>query len=305
MPDRLAALVLLAAWGAMGGGACVNDPNAGSSNALDVCALSADGALCDDRQPCTANDKCLNRKCVGTLVADHTACTDGNVCTGPDECLGGICVGPALVDGTVCTDDDPCTDPDTCQQGLCRSGAPLTCDDHDVCTLDTCVAGTGCVFSPRECSMAPDASVDVMMSIDVRPDLPGLDAVDAVVDLGEGGTSDGPAADTEGVDGPGTDDAGDAPGPTADAGTDVVTGDDAGADAADAEPDADAGAGAVDGARDGEPDLSDTPPDLRARGGGCQCAWTGDAGESGPPAPALVAIALSLAGARRRRPRRA
>jgi hypothetical protein len=145
---------------AAGATGCVNGQGVDLMKALDVCVTSSDGSLCDDRQPCTLDDMCMNKKCVGTPVADGRPCTDGNVCSGPDQCRGGICMGPALADGTPCTDDDPCTDPDICQLGSCRSGGALVCNDNDSCTVDTCVAGVGCLFSPRECAPVVDAAAD-------------------------------------------------------------------------------------------------------------------------------------------------
>ncbi len=239
---------LLAAWVALAGSSCVRGPDGKLTNAIDVCALATNGSRCDDLQPCTDNDRCVNQKCVGTPVADHSPCTDGNLCTGPDQCLGGVCIGPALVDGTSCTDDDPCTDIDTCRGGVCRVGAALVCDDHDSCTVDSCVAGLGCVFAPRECAMV-DAGADVLMSVDVRPDLP----IDAGIDAG--------------------------------AGEDAA---DAGADATADTPDA------------GGPDLMATPPDFRARGGGCECT-VGGAEDGREAGGALMLVGLLAAFLARRR----
>jgi MYXO-CTERM domain-containing protein len=266
-----------------------------TTSALDVCALSPDGSLCDDRQPCTTDDVCLNKKCVGTPAMDGRPCTDANVCTAGDMCLAGICVGTVVADGTPCTDDDPCTDPDLCQQGICQAGGPLVCDDGDVCTVDSCLAGTGCVFSPRECAAPVDAAAD--MSIDAQPDsLPSDGLADLAPSAGDG--PDGPVLDAEpsdtpsdapsGPDAPDTLDAADAP--RADAAVEAGAGGDGGADAA--VP-----------ARDAAIDLMETPPDLRARGGGCQCA------AAGAPRPGL-SIVSALAGLaaiivmRRRRARR-
>ncbi|NLH47116.1 MAG: hypothetical protein GX444_00785 [Myxococcales bacterium] len=53
--------------------------------------------------------------------------------------------------GALCTDDNACTSNDTCQAGVCASGIPLNCDDSNQCTTDTCVATSGCVFTPKSC----------------------------------------------------------------------------------------------------------------------------------------------------------
>jgi hypothetical protein len=215
----------------------------------------------------------MNRKCVGMPVLDGTRCTDGNVCTINDHCVAGVCIATVEPDGTSCTDGDPCTDPDICQQGVCQPGGPLVCDDRNDCTIDSCQSGAGCVFSPRDCALPPDAGPgpDAMMT----PDAPVLDSGggDAVVDRG---TIDGLRADVQSVDVP----------PITDTGVaqpDAALSD-GGAPDADAAVDADGGGGDSRGeagneAVDGGGDLVETPPDLRARGGGCACAI--EAGEDG------------------------
>ena len=271
-------LWLLAATGLAAGG-CVEAPAPEELNALDVCVLANDGDLCDDHQPCTYPDLCVARKCVGTPVADGTRCTDGNVCTTGDVCVSAVCVGTVLGDGTSCTDGDPCTDLDVCQLGICQPGAPTICDDGDACTADTCTSGIGCVFSPRECTMPVDAPVDTLpdLGADAPSDAPSPDAADALPDAGGGDVGDVAIA-IDGVDTGGSDGG---PDDTTDAG------------ATDANPDA----------RDATLDLVETPPDLRARGGGCQCTLGRDGGGRGGTS-ATLAIALPLLAAltlRRRR----
>jgi len=109
--------------------------------------------LCDDGDPCTTNDVCVNGFCIGTPVR----CEDGNVCNGVETCdpASGACVSgppPSCDDGNPCTDDgcDPkrgcehsnnrgpcddgsrCTTADVCRDGTC-AGVPLACDDGDAC----------------------------------------------------------------------------------------------------------------------------------------------------------------------------
>ena len=309
-------LLLSVVWAPLLGSACVQDPDADAINALDVCVQSADGSLCDDRQPCTINDVCLNHVCVGTRVADGRPCTDGNVCTGPDQCQAGVCVGAMLADGTACTDDDACTDLDVCQLGLCTPGGPKTCDDGNPCTLDTCVSPAGCVFSPRECAMSTDAAVDMSIDVrvDVRPDLPPDLAMDvAPQDAAEDAPDDAPDQGADAVSEGGPPDAAEPDTGALDTGIDVAVAPDAappdaGVDTparADAGPDAagDAGAG----------DLMPTAPDLRARGGGCQCGLA-RADSTISPASAwspgtwlgvsvTLALVLTLGRGRPRRPR--
>ena len=276
---------------------CVDDPGrepvSGGTNALDVCAQSLNGALCSDNQPCTSNDVCLDGKCIGTPAADGTVCTDGNVCTHDDQCLAAICVGLPSADGAACTDDDACTALDTCQQGRCQPGAPTVCDDGDSCTIDTCAPSVGCLFSPRDCAVPADAAIDSAIDA-MTPDVMTPDAgdmPDAAVDAGpDGAPADGSGqADVR---------------PEVDVDVDAAGPDAAGPDAADtgeADGGADTGPDAEpsDG-RDAGADLVETPPDLRARGGGCNCA-TATAPGGGRPALATLALAVAWTMARRKK----
>ncbi len=278
----LAALVLC-----LGLASCIDAPAADEVNALDVCAFANDGDLCDDHQACTYPDRCLNQRCVGTPIADGTPCTDGNTCTANDRCLAAVCVGNVVADGTACSDGEPCTDPDVCRLGVCQPGGPAICDDGDSCTIDSCSPGVGCVFSPRDCVTPIDAGRDT--------------PPDAIVDVAGDSVSDSP--------GPGGDVAPDvAPDVVPDLAPDLVPPPDTGNDApGDAPVDAgatdagDAGDAAAD-TRDAAEDLVETPPDLRARGGGCACA-VGRAADT-PLAQAFVQVSLALSFtllARRRR----
>src|SRR6185369_1046499 len=44
-----------------------------------------------------------------------------------------------------CNDNNQCTEGDICSGGTCTGGSPLSCDDQDDCTEDTCVPASGCV----------------------------------------------------------------------------------------------------------------------------------------------------------------
>jgi hypothetical protein len=274
-------------WAALAA-ACVEPPpgSVAEQEALDVCALANDGDLCDDHQACTYPDACLNKKCVGMPVLDGTHCTDGNACTINDRCAAGVCVGTVEADGTACTDGDACTDPDVCMQGVCLSGGPLVCDDGNACTIDSCQPDVGCVFSPRDCGLPPDAGFDAMMTLDA----PVIDSrADALVDVGGGDVS---VADRPISDAP----------PVVDTSTDVAA-PDAGVDAEPPGMDAAVDAGGAD-VLDAGGDLAATPPDLRVRGGGCACAVeTGAAGGWGTLAFVGGVIGVGVGTGRRGRRR--
>jgi len=57
------------------------------------------------------------------------------------------CIGAP--NGTPCSDGDPCNGMETCQGGVCMRGTPLTCDDQNPCTDDSCAAPGGCQYTPR------------------------------------------------------------------------------------------------------------------------------------------------------------
>ena len=127
-------------------------------------------ALCNDGNVCTI-DFCS--PALGCVHVPNTApCNDGNICTGGDTCGAGVChsgTGPGCDDQNDCTDDvcdfgaqtcshtihadgpcsdgNACTTGDTCNNGVCIPSGPVTCDDANPCTRDTCVSDIGCVFT--------------------------------------------------------------------------------------------------------------------------------------------------------------
>ena len=116
----------------------------------DPCAGHADGALCNDANPCTRNDICQAGWCKGVVAADGTDCTDGNLCTTADRCVVGLCVGQTVPEGLSCDDGNMCTTGERCLGGSCAPEGNLRCDDSNVCTVDLCFPRQGCVFSPVE-----------------------------------------------------------------------------------------------------------------------------------------------------------
>ena len=126
--------------------------------------------------PCSPGDDCNVVECVVSdaeeaecvlTVLNNTVCDDGDPCTILDTCLEGVC-SPAGNTPACCTsDDDPaCDDGDPCTDETCdldinscvhtpNTGGP--CDaDGDGCTVaDTCVSGL-CTEGPTaECAVQP------------------------------------------------------------------------------------------------------------------------------------------------------
>ena len=129
------------------------DPDAGAGlpnndwgyGRLDLAAAlsmlgCASAAECDDGNACT-DDACVSGSCEYT--DSSAACDDGDACTTGDACAGGACVGAPVP----CDDGDLCT-ADACSGGACQY-TPTACDDGDACTTDSCDSGAGgCVNDP-------------------------------------------------------------------------------------------------------------------------------------------------------------
>jgi hypothetical protein len=101
-----------------------------------------DGAPCDDDDACTVGETCSGGQCLGGTPAN---CNDGNECT-DDWCdpATGCAHGNANKE---CQDGDVCTVGDLCVDSQCQPGAPLDCDDDNVCTDDSCDPATGCLHA--------------------------------------------------------------------------------------------------------------------------------------------------------------
>ncbi len=154
------------------GGAC-EDGSACTAN--DACANGncqpGSAKNCDDANPCTV-DACDAKSGLCTHVGTAllgVPCDDGNACTGTDLCKGATCAGSAKPmncdDANVCTtegcdtktgacthvantvacdDGNKCTAGDVCDgKAVCAAGKNATCDDKNICTTDSCDAGTG------------------------------------------------------------------------------------------------------------------------------------------------------------------
>ena len=63
----------------------------------------------------------------------------------------------------LCSDGDACTSHDTCQAGVCVAGAPISCDDGNPCTDDSCDLAVGCVHQAvpgRTCEDGDPCTLD-------------------------------------------------------------------------------------------------------------------------------------------------
>lgn len=118
-----------------------NDNDTG--NPLPDCTVA--NAACDDDDPCTTEDTCVDGECVGTAIEGCIACDadddcdDDNTCT-DDSCSDGVCT---FADNTdACDDGDGCTSGDVCANGTC-TGSPI--EDCTSCTVNSdCSDGNPC-----------------------------------------------------------------------------------------------------------------------------------------------------------------
>ncbi len=136
------------------GGACLsgssvtcNDNNACTSDVCDPkygCNFPPLDVPCDDGNKCTTVDVCQNGACTGIV---GNTCDDANACTS-DFCQGSSGCVHIDKNGSFCEDGDSCTSGDSCSKGKCAPGATTSCDDGQVCTVDTCDGLQGCLHSP-------------------------------------------------------------------------------------------------------------------------------------------------------------
>ncbi|MSQ82598.1 MAG: hypothetical protein EXR77_06725 [Myxococcales bacterium] len=126
-----------------------DDKNPCTSDGCDpktgLCLYIDSSAACNDSDACTDDGR--NPK-VGCVHSNNTgSCNDGNPCTAGELCVNAKCQGGASV---VCSDKNPCTDPwlaATCpDSGQCQAKTASGCDDNNPCTFDNCDGVTGCAY---------------------------------------------------------------------------------------------------------------------------------------------------------------
>ena len=150
------------------------------------CVNSPLSGPCDDGNPCTQGDSCTSAAVCkpgvdtcGTCKTASDCPDDGDLCNGSLTCTAGACVPVGAVqcpagdacnlstcdaatgnciliakgDGQACDDGTACTGGSACISGQCVGSSPLSCDDKNPCTLDTCDAKVGCqnLASPGAC----------------------------------------------------------------------------------------------------------------------------------------------------------
>ena len=152
----------------------------GAEQCEDGRCVDGEPLECDDDNPCT-DDSCDDAEGCQADVNVALPCSDGDGCTADDECHGdGSCAGTPVT----CDDGNDCTD-DSCDDGLCEFVAANdtdACDDGSSCTLVTTCDGGECVSSsasichdtsnPCKTSSCGDDGLGTCMEINRDDDTP-------------------------------------------------------------------------------------------------------------------------------------
>lgn len=95
-----------------------------------------EGVTCAPSDPCLVDGSCATGVCEG---GEPVSCESGPCDVQECNSETGTCavVGVALP-GTECGSAGPCTTVGACQDGACVGSGPVTCDDGDACTIDSC-----------------------------------------------------------------------------------------------------------------------------------------------------------------------
>lgn len=106
------------------------------------CESAPSEGTCDDGDPCTLNDTCVDGAC--TAGGDSLHCGSDNPCVAA-RCEAGVGCVEEFIEGA-CDDGNACTVGDMCVDGACVAGTePLDCDDDNLCTLNWCDPEGGCM----------------------------------------------------------------------------------------------------------------------------------------------------------------
>ena len=160
MRAAIICVVALTLAGCSGDDAAAPDPDP------SFCDLVAEGAECDDGNPCTLLDRCRAGVCAG---GDLVTCDAPDACHLAGSCdpVTGACVNPARADGSSCDDGDLCTQLDACQSGVCVGASPVVCRRLDECRLTgVCDPSTGVCSHPLAPSGAPCSDGDACTTVD-------------------------------------------------------------------------------------------------------------------------------------------
>ncbi|MCP4907459.1 MAG: hypothetical protein GY910_20975, partial [bacterium] len=106
--------------------------SAGACDIAESCSGSSVACPADGFEP--ASTSC--RSAAGN-------CDQEEFCTG----TGGSCPTDIVLDGVPCLDSNVCNGAEQCVVGVCQAATPLSCEDANVCTADSCDPISGCSYT--------------------------------------------------------------------------------------------------------------------------------------------------------------
>ena len=120
----------------------------GTCDALGHCVNEVTpGEACDDANPCTSEEVCLNGGACGNgIPTDGASCDDLDPCTVNDTCgADGTCQAGMIAEGQSCEGLEPCTKDNICLlNGSCSTGNPIALpSDDDPCITCSCSSYSG------------------------------------------------------------------------------------------------------------------------------------------------------------------
>lgn len=109
----------------------------------------AKSGACDRAESCSGTSAACPPD---ALITRGTTCrAPAGACDAAEACDGVTTQCPADVarpDGAPCSDGTVCDGSEICLSGRCSIGLPLSCDDNNACTAETCVEPGGCSSLP-------------------------------------------------------------------------------------------------------------------------------------------------------------
>jgi hypothetical protein len=112
-----------------------------------VIHYAAAPALCDSAPIFLADNMNVTPLATAQCATDRD-CSDHDACNGVEQCNAhGVCVPGTPLS---CDDRNACTT-DSCDPATGCVNAPVVCADQNACTVDTCDPATGCVYLPVSC----------------------------------------------------------------------------------------------------------------------------------------------------------
>eukprot|EP01065_Artemidia_motanka_P042695 TRINITY_DN5771_c0_g3_i2.p1 TRINITY_DN5771_c0_g3~~TRINITY_DN5771_c0_g3_i2.p1 ORF type:complete len:4752 (+),score=1264.50 TRINITY_DN5771_c0_g3_i2:1602-15857(+) len=105
-----------------------------------------DNTPCDDGDPTTAGDRCVQGYCYGKRKCSGVGCAASDQCHSQGVCdpMTGLCSDPVMPDGTVCDDGDASTTADQCVSGVCSGSVQcggVPCTTSAPCSRPSCSGG--------------------------------------------------------------------------------------------------------------------------------------------------------------------